>query len=73
MFMQMSTGSKERHEGDAFDVDSSPSSSSNATMSGQPSPIHGTAHDVFEEIDRYREDTAIITNVLEKSRAVSRG
>lgn len=50
MSMQMSSGSEELHEGKAFNGDSS-----EATVSGGPIEVHNSVGDLFEEIDRYRD------------------
>ena len=50
MSMQISSGSKELHEGNIFDKDSS-----EATIFGDPIEVHNSMDDLFEEIDRYRD------------------
>ena len=56
MSLQMSRKSEELSEGNSFDGDSTPSSSSETTLSGSLAPICGIITDIFDEIDRYRKD-----------------
>ena len=46
----MSSGSKELHKGNAFNGDSS-----EATLSGNPIEVSEAVDELFDEIDRYRD------------------
>lgn len=67
MSMQMSRESEELHEGNTFDGDSTLVISSEATISSSSAPAHDSTDDLFEKIDRYREqDPVIVINLLEE-------
>ena len=74
MSMQMSSGSKELHEGNAFDKDSILSTSSEAIVSGNLIAACNSEDDLFDEIDRYYEhDLTIFIGFSERKKKNRQG